>query len=399
MSRTPFLARLRAVRRRWWVVVAAVVALAGAGAWFALASGDDSSGVQRITATVSRGTYKDTVSASGTITPKREADVSFTSSGTVTAVEVAAGDTVTKGDVLARIDDAALVAQRDAARAQVDAAESQLAEDSGGSATQVASDQASLAAAESQLAQAEDAVANATLRAPFTGTVSAVGYQVGDTVGGSSGGSSQPTGSDSSGSTGITVITPRRLQVDANVSASDVSRLKTGLQAEITPTGGGDVVYGTVSQVGAIASASSTGAAQFPVTIDVTGTPSGLYPGSSATVAITVKQATDVLAVPTAAVHSDTDGSTYVYVVRSGKRTKTPVTIGTAYGAQTEVLSGVKEGDVIEVISITGQRGTGANRGKGGTVTFPGGQLPGGGAFKPPAGFTGGGPQFSGNGG
>ncbi|MGO4255887.1 efflux RND transporter periplasmic adaptor subunit [Marmoricola sp. RAF53] len=404
MSRTPIAGRipglipgrLRAVRRRWWVVVAAVLVLAGAGAWFGLASGDDSAGVQRITATVATGTYKDTVSASGTITPKKEADVAFTSSGTVTAVEVAVGDKVTRGDVLARIDDDVLVAQRAAAQAQVDAAQSQLSEDSGASSTQVAADEAALASARSQLAEAADAVGNATLRAPFAGTVSVVGYAVGDTVGGSTGGNGSAAAGGSDGATAaITVITPRRLLVEANVSAADVSRLKTGMQAEITPTGGGDVVYGTVTEVGVIASASSSGAAQFPVTIEVTGTPAGLYPGSSATVAITVKQATDVLAVPTAALHSDADGTTYVYVVRDGKRVRTTVKTGTAYGAQTEVLSGVKAGDEIEVVTISGQRGTGTNRNRqGGNLTFPGGaELPGGGQL-PPGGFSG---QFSGS--
>lgn len=363
--------KLRAVPRRWWVVLAAATVLAGAGAWFTMAGGEDTGDVQRITSTVSRGTYKTTVSATGTITPKRDADVAFTSAGTVTGVEVEVGDRVEKGDVLARIDDEALVAQRDAARSQVDAAEAQLAEVAGSSSTQVASAEASLAAAESQLAEAQEAVDNATLRAPFAGTVSAVGYEVGDQAGGNVQG-------DASAAPAITVISPRTLLVEANVSASDVSRLKAGLQAEITPTGGGETVYGTVTEVGVIATASDSGAAQFPVTIAVTGTPSGLYPGSTATVAITVKQATDVLAVPTAALHSE-DDETYVYVIDDGKKVRTPVEIGTAYGAQTEITAGLEEGDVIEVLSITGRRGTGdGGDAPRGDMVFPGGEFPGG---------------------
>ena len=366
--------RLRPVRRRW-PVLGLVVVLAGAGAWYELArrGSDDPTS---ITATVSRGTYKSTVSATGTIAPKKDVDLAFTSSGTVTKVEVEPGDVVRQGDVLATIDDTALIAQRVAAQAQLTAARAQLSEDAGGTSSQVSADQAAVASAESALTQARAAVDDATLRAPFTGTVSAVGYAVGDVAG--SGGNQNAA--DSSGSdSGITVISPHKLLVNANVSATDVSRLKTGMQAEITPTGGGAVVYGTVTDIGRIASASDSGAAQFPVTVSVTGTPSGLYPGSSASVAITTQQATDVLTVPTQALHSS-QGATFVYVVAGGKRTRTTVTLGTAYGAQTEVRSGLKEGDTVEVISFKA----------GG-----GGNAPGGGLFNAKNG--GDGPTFSGN--
>jgi len=353
------------------------VVLIGAGAWYRFRP-DAANAPTSITATVARGTYKTTVSATGTITPKKSSDLAFTSSGTVTKVLVAPGDAVQQGDVLATIDDTALIAQRDAASAQLSAARTQLSEDAGASSSQISADEASVAAAQSSLTQAQDAVDNATLRAPFTGTVSAVGYSVGDVAGS---GGNQPAADSSSSSSGITVITPRKLLVAANVSSSDVSALKKGMQAEITPTGGGDPVYGTVTEIGRIASASDSGAAQFPVTISVTGTPTGLYPGSSASVAITTKQATDVLAVPTQALHSDSSG-TYVYVVSGTKRTRTTVTIGTAYGAQTEVKSGLKEGDTVEVINFK---------------TSGGGNAPGGGVFNRGKGGTDNGPTFSGN--
>lgn len=395
-ERTGFRARLRSVRRRWWATLAVIVlALAGAGAWLGTAGGEDADGVQRITSTVSRGTYKTTVSATGTITPKQDADAAFTSSGTVTSVRVEVGEKVLKGDVLATIDDDSLVAQREAAASQVEAAEAQVDEVSGGSRTQVASAEASLASARSALAQAEEAVENATLRAPFTGVVSAVGYEVGDHAASGSGGTA-PTSSDGATAAAITLISPSKLLVEASVPAADITRLKEGLQAEITPTGGGEVVFGTVTEVGVIASASDTGAAQFPVTVAVTGSPTGLYAGASASVAITVAQAIDVLAVPTAAVRTDEDGTSYVTVVDGQEQTRTPVELGSVYGAQTEVLAGVEEGDVIEVLTLSGRRGTGTG-GDGGIVQIPGGELPGGGQF-PSGGFPGGAPPaFGGN--
>lgn len=387
--------RLARIDRRWWLA-ALVVLVLGGGAWwrFAPSSGTTTTS---ITSTVTRGTYKTTVTATGTIAPVRDSTLAFTSAGTVTRVAVKAGDRVRKGQVLAKIDPTALQAQRDAAAAQLTAAQTQLSGDSGGTSTQLSADQASVASAQSSLTQADQALANATLTAPFSGTVSAVSYSVGDTTGssGGSGGNSNAANTSSSSTTGITVISPRQLLVNANVAAADVSSLKVGMQAEITPTGGADVVYGTVASVGAIATASDSGAAQFPVTIAVTGTPGGLYPGSSATVAITVKQATNVLTVPTQALHTTSAGATYVYTMQGTTATKTTVTIGASYGPQTEVLSGLKAGDVVQILSFTRpkgsgttggtgglfQRGTGGTGGTGGNVPSfgGGGNFPGGG--------------------
>lgn len=359
-----------------------VVVALGAGGWTWLARGDDQA-TQRITATVARGTYKTTVSATGTITPTRQEDLTFSSSGTVTRVAVEVGDKVKKGDLLATIDTTSLEAQVEAAQAQLTAAKAQLSEDGDASSTQRAADRASVASAESDLADAQDALAAGTLRAPFSGTVSAVGFAVGDQAGS---GANTPAADSGSGSTpAITLISPRSLQVDANVSAADVARLEKGMQVVITPTGGEEPAYGVVSEIGVIASASDSGAAQFPVTIQVTGKPTGLYAGSTADVAITVKQATDVLAVNTAALHMDGD-KPYVYVITGSKRTKRFVEVGEAYGAQTEIRSGLKEGDVVELVSFAPRRSGNNGNGPGTDLKVPEGGFGGapGGGNQPP---------------
>jgi macrolide-specific efflux system membrane fusion protein len=357
-----------------------VLVAAGAGGWVWLVRGDEPA-TQRITATVDRGTYKTTVSATGTITPKRQEDLAFSSAGTVTRVAVSVGDKVTKGDVLATIDTTSLEARLDAAAAQADAAQAQVDEDGDTTSTQQAANQAALASAESDLDEAREALAAATLQAPFSGTVSEVGFEVGDRAGGGSTTPAADTGSDSTAA--ISLISLRSLEVEANVSATDVGRLQKGMQVEITPTGGGEVAYGTVSEVGVIATASESGAAQFPVTVAVTGRPTGLYAGSTADLAITVKQATDVLAVSTAALRSEGE-ETFVHVIDGSERTRQVVTVGETYGMQTEVLSGLEEGDVVELASFTAPKGSGNDR-DGGSIEFGppegglGGSMPGGG--------------------
>ena len=343
--------RLRQVRRRWWVIALVLVMAAAGGVWWTQRD-TPAAAATTTNATVTRGDFSTTVTATGTIQPARQEDLSFADSGEVTKVLVAAGDRVRRGQVLARIDDDALVAQRDAADSALDAALTQLDEDQDADAsdTQLAADEAGVAAVRSQLAQAQDAVDDAVLRAPMNGTVSAVNVAVGDQAG-SLGGEATAA---------ITVISTATFRVDASVGATDAATLKEGMQVQITPTGGAETVYGTVATIGRIATADSSGAATFPVTSDVTGHPTGLYAGSSADLVITTEKVTDVLTVPTPALHFE-NGETWVWVVDGSDRTRTTITTGTTYGMSTEVLTGLAEGDQVEIemFSPTG----GGNRG------------------------------------
>jgi len=162
--------------------------------------------------------------------------------------------------------------------------------------------------------------------------------------------------------------------VEASVGSEDLPQLKKGMQAEITPTGSTTKVFGTVKTVGIVASSSSGGSASFPVTIAVTGSPKGLYAGGAATVSIIVKQVDNVLTVPTSAVHTE-NGKTVVHQMVSGAQVSTAVTVGTTYGAVTQILTGLKTGD--KVVGTTFR--TGGNNPTGGTRTRQGGGTGGGG--------------------
>ena len=373
---------LRSVRRRWWWAAAVVIAAAVAGmVWVERDS--SATEAEPTLATVSVGDHKTTVSATGTITPKRQEDLSFAVSGEVTSVRVEAGDHVKKGEVLARLDSSTLLAKRNAARSSVEAAETQLEEDEDdASDSQLAADEASLAAARAQLAEAQKSLEDATLRSPIKGTVSAVNLSVGEQAG-----SAAPTADDTA-TADLTVLSTKSFVVEATVGSSDVDQLKKGLQAEITPTGVTDAVYGTVTAIGTIATVDDSGAAVFPVTIDVTGRREDLYAGSSADVSIIVKLVTDVLTVPSPALHTE-DGETFVYVVDGEERRRTPVKTGRTYGIDTEVLSGLAEGDQVEIPGFTTPPG-------GGTGDISQEEPPDG--FVPPGGgqldvFPGGGGQ------
>lgn len=396
----------RRPRRLVLVLSALVVASGIAGAWLLL-RGDEPAAASTTTATVSTQTLKQTVTASGTVAAATTEDHSFEISGTVTKVFVEPGDTVRKGQRLARVDDGVLRAELEAAQSSLDAAESARSEhvSDGASDVQLAADEASVLAAESSLDEARDAVDDAVLRSTIAGTVTDVGIEVGDSAGSGSTGSSQP-GTGSTGSTSadtssgtITVVSTGHFVVDATVSSSDVEKVEKGMQAEVTVSGIDETVYGTVAEVGLVAETDSSGAAAFPVTIEVTGERDDLYAGTSANVAVVVSQRADVLTVDSRALQTDGD-TTYVEKVTDGATGATErvtVETGETSGMVTEVLSGLAEGDVVQVPGFAGPGGSGGDQdlqefqqqlqermqnggGFQGGGDFPAGGFPGGGA-------------------
>jgi hypothetical protein len=157
-----------------------------------------------------------------------------------------------------------------------------------------------------------------------------------------------------------------------------------------------------VASIGLIATESSD-VATFPVVVDVTGDPSGLYAGSTADVSIIVKQLNNVVEVPTAAISYGTGGQATVTQVKGGKHVTTSVNVGQAESGETQITSGLVSGDSVleRVVKFTGVPGGarsgglgglgGTSGGFGGAGSFPSGGFggAGGSGFTPPSGVGG----------
>ncbi len=100
-----------------------------------IGSSSSSSAATQRTATVSRSVVQSTVSGSGSLEAAKQVELNFGASGEVTAVDVKAGDHVSKGQILARIDSSSARASLAQAEAQLAEAEETLetAEESGAS--------------------------------------------------------------------------------------------------------------------------------------------------------------------------------------------------------------------------------------------------------------------------
>jgi multidrug efflux pump subunit AcrA (membrane-fusion protein) len=393
----------------------AAVLILGAGGWAVFLRPSDSAAAAvtyRATA-VTTGTLRQTVSASGTVAATDTEDLSFPASGAVTAVWVTAGQKVTKGQRLAAIDSASLSSAVAAAKATLATAQAKLASDtaSGATSTQLSADSASITVAQGQVTAATTDLTGATLTAPFAGTVTSVGYAVGQQVGSSSGSSGATGSSGSSGGTGtgsgtgqgsgstsdstaatssaIHLVSTGSYEIQASVDATDIARIKAGNQAIITVGDSTQTVFGTVSSVGIVATTTS-GVASFPVVVAVTGSPTDVYPGATASLQIVYKQLSDVLLVPTLAI-SRSNGAATVLVQNGDKQERRTIQTGTSSGAQTQVTGGLTDGEQVLVAVPTGagNGGTGGTTGRTGRIPGTGGGqggFPGGGQ----GGFPGG---------
>lgn len=282
----------------------------------------------------------------------------------------------------------------------------------------IAQDQEAVTQAQAAVNTAQQGVSGTTITAPSAGTILTIAGQVGteasagsSTTGastsssgsGSSGSSTGSTGASTTGSTTsssgssssssgsgtfITMADVNQLQITADVSETDIDSIKDGQDATISLNALPDTPLGAT--VAAISPTSTTvsDVVEYAVTLDLVGNaPSGVRPGQSASILITTGEATDSLYVPSSAI-TTTGDSSYVTVIENGKDVPTKVTTGVVGTTDTEISSGLTQGqEVLETISTSSTGSATTGRGFGG---IGGGAGAGAGAGLGTTGFTGG---------
>ncbi|WP_182886550.1 efflux RND transporter periplasmic adaptor subunit [Microbispora sp. H10885] len=352
-------------KRRTLVIngVLVVLLLGGIAAAWASLGGDSSAGAAPLTTRVTRGTVLASVSASGSVESARTRALSFGTNGTVEAVLVETGDKVKKGQVLARLDDTAARESLEAAKASLDAADD--------ADTSTASGYSQYISARNAYRSAKRALAGTVLKAPFAGIVTAVNGAEGGSSGGS-GGSSSQTGQGQSqsqsqgGSAGfVEIADPARLRIVGDFTEADVTRIRTGQTATVTFDAlTGVTAAGKVSVIDPQPQTNNN-VVQYAVTVTLTGVPSSVRLGQTATVQVTVGKADDVLTVASSAV-TTAGGQSLVTVLENGRQVVRRVEAGLKGDTTTEIKSGLQEGDQVVRPQAT-------TTGGGGGIQFPGG--------------------------
>ena len=396
--------RLHMSGKKWLAVGLSVALLAGVGVgtWFLLKPKPATTPSTTRTVQVTKGTQTLTVALDGTLTPRKQSNVNFGVSGTVTSVKVKAGEKVTKGDKLATIDDGDLTDAVDLAQANLTTAKANLSDvyDNDGSSAAITSAKAQVSSATAALASANQNLDDVVLRSPITGTVASVSIEDGDSVTGS-GSNSSGSGSNSSSASStastasiaqFVVISTATWKLEGSVGSADLATLKAGQAVAITTDATTDTLKGTVASVGIVATSTSDGAATFPVVINLSGTHKHLYSGTTASALITTGSFPDVLTVPTAAIRTEIS-KTVVTTVTGTSTATTEVEVGKVFGSSTEIRSGLAEGDSVQITNTrpTSTSTSGSSGQGGGFGGFGGGGIteegpPGGGAARGGAG-------------
>jgi HlyD family secretion protein len=386
----------------WQIITASLLCLALAGAIACPAPGGGTDGTDLVE--VVRGDLAVIVSGSGNITVSRDASLAFGTGGKVDAVYVEAGDQVSQGEVLAKLDTGTLElylaqaelslataeynldkAQQIYTRADINAAKAAVGNATaylqyaelmleeansveqiefwenevyqaevnlaaaeqrrdemlaGGESAEVKLRRLEVDAARQALEQAQKDLDEATITAPFGGVVGAIYVDEGDII-------PPPTMAPT---VAIYFITPTSLELKAEVDEIDIPDVEVGQGAVIEIDAIADDLFeGTVTSISPVP-VIQAGLVLYEVTISLTiPADAGVMVGMSATADIMIAQSEDTLLVPERAIGRDEQGNNTVWVSVDGQLEQRTVVIGISDGLQAEILEGLSEGDMVSV--------------------------------------------------
>lgn len=382
--------------RRALLVAACLTPIIAVAAWQVLPPGRDTLS----TVTVARGDIENSVTALGTLQPRRYVDVGAQASGQIRKIHVEAGDQVQEGQLLVEIDPSTQKAKLDASRYAIENLKAQLQEQkalhelarqkyqrqqrlAAGNATreedvQTAKAELSATQARVDMFQAQILQAQASLRsdeaelgytriyAPMSGTVVAVDARVGQTLN-----AQQQTPLILR----IAKLSP--MTVWAEVSEADIGHVKPGMTAYFTTLSGGNRRWtSTVRQIlpippkplnetqgsGSPNSSGKSGTGRvvlYTVLLDVDNGDNALMAEMTTQVFFVAGQVKDALTAPVAALLGTSSGDKQIarVVAKNGRIEEREVRLGISDRLRVEVLDGLHEGDHLLIGPADGNGG------------------------------------------
>lgn len=363
-----------------WIsaVVLLVLALVAAGAWWWWRSAQVPEVQTGAVLSRTGATGNAVLQATGYVTARRSATVSTQITGTLTEVLFEEGDRVTKGQVLARLEDHALRAALDAALASVKSAQANVGAvqaqwlqaqadlrrqeelAASGMTTRQAAEQARTAVnsyaaqlearrrevdtAAAQAAQTQVNFNYTVVRAPFSGVITAKAAQVGEIVSPlSAGGGFTRTGVG-------TIVDMESLEVDVDVNEAYIGQVKADMPAEAVLDAYPD--WRIPSHVIAVVPAADRGKATVKVRVALEQKDQRLVPDMGVRVSFLAARSDAASAPPPGVLVSRaavvSRGDTSVAFVLNGQRAEQRrLRTGTPVGEQAVVLEGLKAGETV----------------------------------------------------
>ena len=316
-----------------FLVLVTVAAVAGA---FVMLRSPASAAPADTVVPAARGDVSAVVTATGTVTSTSTSPLAFATDGVIAHVDVAPGQVVAAGDVVAGLDDSVARARLDAARSRLDADTRTRAVLGAAVPPDLVAQSrldGTLADDRTEVTAAQSGVDATVLHAPQDGTVTDLTGRVGARVAMVDGGASIGTVADLGA-----------LAVVIGVGPADVPRLAREQSVDLTVDGIGNHVAATVTEVAPVPGPGGN----YPVTLGVEAPPPAMRVGQGAVASVVVGQAQQALLVPRAALRSSGASTTVLVRRREGDRS-VAVGVGLADDRNIQITRGLSAGDLVVV--------------------------------------------------
>ena len=264
--------------------------------------------------------------------------------GTLQRVYVKEGDRVSKGQVLATIDDGGMSSQLNQLKTQASLAKTtferqeRLWNQNIGSEIQYLQAKTNYEAAENMVSQAQSQLGKSTIRAPFSGIIDNVIKDQGTVV------------APGQGSEVFRIVNLSDMYIEVEVPEAYLGNVTKGKEALVYFPILGDSVVTKIRETGNFINPSNR---SFEAEIPVPNKEGKIKPNLSAKVNINDYTSEDAILIPTSIISENADGEQYVFVAdepnADGESVvkRTIITTGKTQGAAIEVLTGLNDGDHI----------------------------------------------------
>jgi HlyD family secretion protein len=331
------------VKHKKWLLIGLVAVVAvKAGLDFQATRANAAAATPKLTK-VDRGDIVTIVSATGTIQPVNQVDISSKITGQLKEVRVKENEQVKVGQVLVVLDDTRLKAQVMQAKEKLNNTGANFERNNRLQAIGAVSDQQlDNSRMEYNVAQANyDEVVSqlneSVITSPIDGVVIGKPLPAGQMV---AQGISNPM-------VILTVADMSKMQIEAQVDESDIGKVAVGQTVAFTvDTYQGKTFTGTISGVSQKATTTQN-VVYYTVRVDVDGAGDLLKPSMTARLSIHAGESKNTLSVPLAAVKTNQKQQSYVVAFRNGKSENVTVTTGLVGEDRVEITSGIGEGEQI----------------------------------------------------
>ncbi|MCZ8196122.1 MAG: efflux RND transporter periplasmic adaptor subunit [Flavobacterium sp.] len=298
-------------------------------------------------ALVSVATIKDTVfnhylEIQGNVDTKENILVQPEFSGNLTSLTVKAGQRVSKGQILGRVDDAGMSQQLASLENQYALAKTSFERQKNlwdkkiGSEIQFLQAQTQMVSAQKGVAQMRAQLSKTVIRAPFSGTIDEVFVEKGQIVAPSQQGL-------------MRILNLGNMYVSTSVPETYIGKLKVGTEVDVFLTSLGKTYKGRVRQVGNYLNPNNR---SFGIEVSVPNPENLLRPNQVAKLKIIDYTDKNAIVVPTNVVQEDGEKNKFVFTVansngKTGTAKKVIVKVGKSSDNVTEIVSGLSANDII----------------------------------------------------